>query len=67
MTNLMKVREGCTTYFQSIISNIDAPYSKNLNTPKTLSNLIFKGRFVAASDRENVLGCFRRKEKLAKK
>ena len=60
-------KKYCTKYFQNLISHIDAPFSENVRTCKTLSNLIFKGRVIAASDRENVLGCLRRKEKLSEK
>ena len=48
MTNLMEVRRValCTSRVLSLIS---MPYSKNVNDRKTLSNLIFEGRVVAAS------------------
>ena len=57
-------KKGCTSYFRKLISNVDAPFATNVNACKTLSNIVFKGRVVAASTRENTLGCLRRKEKL---
>ena len=60
-------KKGCTSYFRKLISNVDAPFATNVNACKTLSNIVFKGRVVAASDRETLLGCLRRKEKLAGK
>ena len=60
-------KKGCTSYFRKLISNVDAPFTTNVNACKTLSCIVFKGRVVAASDRENTLGCLRRKEKLVGK
>ena len=57
----------CAEYFRNLLSHIDAPLSENNAACRTLSNLVFKARVIAASDRENVLGCLRRKEKLAEK
>ena len=60
-------KKGCISYLQKLISNVDAPFTTNVNACKTLSNIVFKGGVVAASDRENTLGCLRRKEKLVGK
>ena len=54
-------KKGCTSYFRKLISNVDAPFATNVNVCKTLSNIVFKGRVVAASDRENIV-CLRRTE-----
>ena len=51
-------KKGCTSYFRKLISNVDAPFATNVNACKTLSNIVFKGRVVAVSDRGNTLGCF---------
>ena len=46
-------KKSCTTYFRKLIFNVDAPSATDVNAYKTLSNIVFKGRVVAASDREN--------------
>ena len=63
--NLTDSRKNCSKYFQHLLSHIDTTFSENSAACRTLSNLIFKARVLAASDRENMLGCLRRKEKLA--
>ena len=63
----MHLYEKLDEYFRNLLSHIDAPFSENNAACRTLSNLVFKARVIAASDRENVLGCLRRKEKLAEK
>ena len=60
-------RRHCWIYFQKLLSLIDTPLSKNVAACRTLTNLIFKARVITESDRENVLGCLRRKEKLSSK
>ena len=63
--NLTDSRKNCSKYFQHLLSRIDTPFSENSAACRTLSNLIFKARVLTASDRENMLECLRRKEKLA--
>ena len=55
----------CTKYFRSSLGFIDTPFSRNIGVCKRLTNVIFKGDVLHRSDRENQLGCLRRKEKLS--
>ena len=54
--NLTDSRKNCSKYFQHLLSHIDTPFSENSAACRTLSNLIFKARVLAASDREDMLG-----------
>ena len=65
--HLDESRMNCISYFKRLISHIDAPMAAINGACRTLSNLVFKARVVAVSDRENTLGCLRRKEKLSAK
>ena len=49
----------------SVITFIDTPYSQNVNICNCLTNIMFKAEVLHKSDRENQLGCLRRKEKLS--
>ena len=60
-------RRSCTKYFRSLISYVDSPYSNDTAICKRLTNVIFKAEVLHLSDKENELGCLRRKEKLQKK
>ena len=61
---LAESRKRCSVYYRKLLSCIDTPFSRNPAACRTLSNLIFKARVTVDSDRENVLGCLRSKEKL---
>ena len=65
--HLDESRMSCISYFKRLISHIDAPMAAINGACRTLSNLVFKARAIAVSDRENTLGCLRRKEKLSTK
>ena len=62
---LTQSRQSCTKYFHSLLSFVDTPYSNNVNICKRLTNIIFKAEVMHKSDRENELGCLRRREKLS--
>ena len=57
-------RKSCTKYF-SVITFIDTPSSQNVNLCNCLTIIMFKAKVLHKSDRENQLGCLRRKEKLS--
>ena len=62
--NLESSRRSCTKYFRSLISFVNSPYANDAAICKRLTNVIFKAEVLHLSDRENELGCLRRKEKL---
>ena len=63
---MIESRKSCTKYFRLLLSFIDTPYSRNVNICKRLTNIIFKAEVLHKSDKENQLGCLRRKENLIK-
>lgn len=63
--NLNESRRHCCKYFEKLLSLIDSPISSNTAACRTLSNLIFKARVIKESDKENAIGCLRRREKLS--
>ena len=62
--NLDSSRRSCTKYFRSLLSYVDSPFSSDSAICKRLSNVIFKAEVLHLSDKENELGCLRRREKL---
>ena len=61
---IIESRKSCTKYFRLLLSFIYTPYSRNVNICKRLTNIIFKAEVLHKSDKENQLGCLRRKENL---
>ena len=57
-----KSRCSCTKYSQSILAFVDSPFSSETDKCRHLTNTIFKADVLHTSDRENELGCIRRKE-----
>ena len=57
----------CRGHLSQALSNIDSPLSNIRGLCVTLSNIFFKAFVLGKSDRENQLGCLRRKEKLTTK
>ena len=64
--HLNESRKNRISYSKRLISHIDAPVAAINGACRTLSNLVVAW-VVAISDRENTLGCLRRKEKLSAK
>ena len=62
--NIDKSRLSCTKYFQKVLKHINCNYSSDEKLCSRLTNIIFKADVLNSSDRENQLGCLRRKEKL---
>ena len=56
--------KNCTKYVRNLLSFVDSPISSNRNLCKHLTNFMFKADVLNRSDKENLLGCLRRKEKL---
>ena len=52
------------TYFISLLSQIEASIAENYAAFQTLANVLLKGRVCDKSDREQQLGCLRRRKKL---
>ena len=63
--NLNESRWHCCKYLEKLLSLIDSPISSNTAACRTFANLIFKARVIKESDKENVIGCLRRREKLS--
>ena len=55
---------NCTKYVRNLLSFVDSPISSNRFLCKRLTNVMFKADVLNRSDKENLLGCLRRKEKL---
>ena len=55
---------GCRQYLAKLLSYVDAPISNNMKACRTLANVLLKAHVLNNSDREQQLGCLRRREKL---
>ena len=63
--NLTDSWKNCSKYFQHLLSHIDTPFSENSAACRTLSNLTFKARVLAASDREKHAGMLKTKGEIS--
>ena len=57
-------KSGCRQYITRLLSSVDAPLSSNLMACRTVSNILLKAHVLHHSDKEQELGCLRRREKL---
>ena len=62
--NLNNDQKQCRNYIEKCFSFISTPLSSNTSACKTLANIILKAYVLDNSDREQEVGCLRRKEKL---
>ena len=55
----------CRSYLMKLLSHIDSRIANDPNACKTLANILLKSFVTANSDKEQTVGCLRRKEKLS--
>ena len=60
-------RRRCRFYIEKLFAVINAALSSNLDTCRTLANIMLKAYVLDNSDKERELGCLRRKEKVVGK
>lgn len=61
---LSSSKAGCRKYIAALLSYVDAPLSNNIMACRTVANVLLKAHVLHHSDREQELGCLRRREKL---
>jgi len=64
LSKLSPPRSGCRQYIARLLSNVDATLSSNALACRTVANVLLKAHVLHHSDREQQLGCLRRREKL---
>lgn len=64
LTKLSPPKSGCRQYIARLLSNVDATLSSNALACRTVANVLLKAHVLHHSDREQELGCLRRREKL---
>lgn len=55
----------CCFHFAELLSFVDAPLASNNAACTTLANILLKAPVLNVSDKEKVVGCLRRQEKLS--
>ena len=64
ISKLSPPKSGCRQYLTSLLSSVDTPLSNNVMACRTVANVLLKAHVLHHSDREQELGCLRRREKL---
>ena len=64
--NLCESRKYCGNYMLKLLEMVNSSLARNKSACKSLKNILFKAYVLNHSDRENELGCLRRREKLSK-
>jgi len=64
ISELSPPKSGCRQYLVRLLSYVDAPLSKNAMACRSAANILLKAHVLHNSDKEQQLGCLRRKEKL---
>jgi hypothetical protein len=64
ISKLSPSKSGCRQYVATLLSSVDAPLSNNVMACRTVANVLLKAHVLHHSDREQELGCLRRREKL---
>jgi hypothetical protein len=64
ISKLSPLKAGCRKYVATLLSNVDAPIANNIMACRTVVNVLLKAHVIHQSDREQELGCLRRREKL---
>ena len=64
ISKLSSPKAGCRKYIAALLSYVDALLSNNIMACRTVANVLLKAHVLHHSDREQELGCLRRREKL---
>ena len=66
ISKLSPPKSRCRQYtgIASLLSFVDAPLSSNVMACRTVANILLKAHVLHQSDKEQELGCLRRREKL---
>ena len=64
ISKLSPPKAGCRKYVATLLSHVDAPIANNIMACRTVVNVLLKAHVIHQSDREQELGCLRRREKL---
>jgi hypothetical protein len=64
LSKLSPPKSGCRQYLARLLSSVDAPLSDNVMACRSVVNVLLKAHVLHHSDREQELGCLRRREKL---
>ena len=64
ISKLSPPKAGCRNYVATLLSHVDAPIANNIMACRTVVNVLLKAHVIHQSDREQELGCLRRREKL---
>jgi len=64
ISRLSPLKSGCRQYLANLLSSVDVPLSTNAMACRTVANVLLKAHVLHHSDREQELGCLRRREKL---
>ncbi|ESO11756.1 hypothetical protein HELRODRAFT_166784 [Helobdella robusta] len=64
ISKLSPPKACCRKYVSTLLSYVDAPLSNNTMACRSLVNVLLKAHVIHHSDREQELGCLRRREKL---
>lgn len=66
ISKLSPPKSGCRQYIASLLSSVDAPLSSNMMACRTVANILLKARVLHHSDKEQELGCLRRRKSYSK-
>ncbi|ESO02840.1 hypothetical protein HELRODRAFT_174269 [Helobdella robusta] len=64
ISKLSPPKASCRKYVSTLLSYVDAPLSNNTMACRSLVNILLKAHVIHHSDREQELGCLRRRKKL---
>jgi hypothetical protein len=64
ISKLCQPKAGCRKYIATLLSYVDASLANNIMACRTVANVLLKAHVLHHSDREQELGCLRRREKL---
>ena len=60
-----KTKKRCRFHFAELLSFVDAPLASSNAACTTLANILLKAHVLNVSDKEKVVGCLRRQDKLS--
>jgi hypothetical protein len=64
ISKLIQPKASCRKFVATLLSYVDAPIANNNLACRTVINVLLKAHVIHHSDREQELGCLRRREKL---
>ena len=64
ISKLSNSKAGCRKYVSTLLSYVDAALANNVMACRTVANVLLKAHVLHCSDKEQQLGCLRRREKL---